>query len=111
MKGWGWASSNTGWTNDTLAFNWLEKVFLTSTVPSTPNQRRLLIVDGHDSHVKAGFIACCIQNKIDLMVLPAHSSHITQPLDVGIFAPLKAAMAWQADRWTSLHLGRVAEAD
>ena len=88
VKGWGWASSNTGWMNDTLAFNWLEKVFLTSTVPSTPNQRRLLIVDGHGSHVKARFIACCIQNKIDLMVLPAHSSHITQPLDVGIFSPL-----------------------
>jgi len=64
--------------------------FLTSTVPSTPNQRRLLIVDGHGSHVKARFIACCIQNKIDLKVLPAHSSHITQPLEVGIFAPLKA---------------------
>jgi len=58
VKGWGWASSNTGWTNDTLAFNWLKKVFLTPTVPSTPNQRRLLIVDGHGSHVKARFIAC-----------------------------------------------------
>jgi len=60
---------------------------------------------------QGSLIACCIQNKIDLMVLPAHSSHITQPLDVGIFAPLKAAMAWQADRWTSLHPGRVAKAD
>ncbi len=87
VKGWGWASSNTGWTNHTLAFNWLEKVFLASTVPSTPNQRRILIVDGHGSHVKVRFIACCIQNKIDLMVLPAIHPISPNPSMSG-FSPL-----------------------
>ncbi|KAK5989582.1 MFS-type transporter clz9 [Cladobotryum mycophilum] len=28
-------------------------------------------------------------NRIQLLYLPAHSSHITQPLDVGVFSPLK----------------------
>ena len=35
------------------------------------------------------FIEHCVQNNIKLLVLPAHSSHFTQPLDIGIFSPLK----------------------
>ena len=31
----------------------------------------------------------CLKNKIWLAWLPAHSSHATQPLDVGVFSPLK----------------------
>ena len=31
----------------------------------------------------------CFEHKIYLLRLPAHTSHITQPLDVGCFAPLK----------------------
>ena len=31
----------------------------------------------------------CLENKIWVAWLPAHSSHITQPLDVGVFSALK----------------------
>lgn len=93
LAGWFWTTSNSGWTNDTLCYEWLTQVFDPSTRPSIPSQRRLLVVDGHGSHVKARNIAFCMQNNIDLMVLPAHSSHITQPLDIAVFGPLKGAMS------------------
>ena len=32
-------------------------------------------------------------NKIKLLILPPHLSHFTQPLDIGIFSPLKEFMA------------------
>jgi len=34
-----------------------------------------------------------MDNKIILLILPTHTSHLTQPLDVGVFGPLKKAMA------------------
>ena len=56
-------------------------------------QYHLLIMDGHDSHITGDWLAHCLDNKIILAVLGPHSSHLTQPLDVGIFGPLKKVMA------------------
>ena len=47
-----------------------------------------MICDGHDSHITASWIAHCMKNNVILMVLPPHSSHLTQPLDVGVFSLL-----------------------
>src|SRR5437762_2632121 len=58
-----------------------------------PGEYHLLICDGHDSHITGEFIAYCIDNNILLMILPPHSSHLTQPLDVGVFGVLKKVMA------------------
>ena len=33
-----------------------------------------------------------MDNNIILLILPPHTSHLTQPLDVGIFGPLKKVM-------------------
>src|SRR5204863_7842661 len=38
-------------------------------------------------------IGHCMDNDIHLMILPPHSSHLTQPLDVGVFGPLKRVMS------------------
>ncbi len=72
---------------------------LTEIIPTTAGllRRRLLLVDGHGSHVTGNFVGFCFHNNIDLVVLPSHTFQITQPLDVGIFGPLKAAMARQTD--------------
>jgi len=53
----------------------------------------LLLYDGHDSHISAEFVGYCLQNLIKLVLLPPHSSHLLQPLDVGVFSPLKKALA------------------
>ena len=44
---------------------------------------------------------------IDMMVLPPHLSRKTQPLDVGIFRPLKRAMGSEIDRVTFLEPGQL----
>ena len=51
----------------------------------------MLLVDGHTSHITTQAIQFCIDQKIILLCLPAHLTHIIQPLDVGIFAPLAHA--------------------
>jgi hypothetical protein len=65
----------------------------TKLILHSPNEYRILLCDGHDSHVSASLVGYCIQNRILLVLLPPHSSHLLQPLDVGIFRPLKTALA------------------
>jgi hypothetical protein len=71
----------------------LKRCFDPETRDKATGEYRLLICDGHDSHITAEFIAHCMDNKILLMILPPHSSHLTQPLDVGVFGALKKHLA------------------
>ena len=81
------ASSN-GWSNDAFGLQWLTTVFDPTTCPSSPRTKRLLIVDGHSSHINMTFINKCDSLRIILLVLPPHSTHRLQPLDVVLFGLL-----------------------
>ena len=87
FKEWHFAATKKGWTEDSIAVEWLEKVFLPYTDTTEP---RLLILDGHGSHTTTDFMSLCHQNNVHLLFLPPHSSHVLQPLDVGVFAAMKA---------------------
>jgi hypothetical protein len=52
---------------------------------------RLLILDGHGSHLTPKFDQLYATNNIIPICMPSHSSHLLQPLDVGCFAVLKRA--------------------
>jgi hypothetical protein len=43
--------SSNGWSNNAIGLVWLKKVFERYTKPKRTTQKRLLIVDGHSSHV------------------------------------------------------------
>ena len=51
-------------------------------------RKRLLIVDGHSSHVNMKFLIKCDDLNILMMILPSHSTHRLQPLDVFLFFSL-----------------------
>ncbi|RMZ87477.1 hypothetical protein DV736_g5297, partial [Chaetothyriales sp. CBS 134916] len=91
------AASEKGWTNEDLGMKWLE-IFDRHTKDKAGNSRRLLLVDGHSSHVNLRFIDYCDRNRILLVVLPPHSTHRLQPLDVGIFSPLAHAYSQEIDQ-------------
>lgn len=46
-------------------------------------------MDGFRSHTTLEFFTYAQENRIELFRLPAHSTHLTQPLDVGCFQPFK----------------------
>jgi hypothetical protein len=48
-------------------------------------------VDGHKSYSSHKFHKYCKEEKIIVLYMPAHSSHLLQPLNVGCFSPLKRA--------------------
>ncbi|RKL03347.1 hypothetical protein BFJ70_g17289 [Fusarium oxysporum] len=87
---WVIVTSQNGWTNNELGLKWL-KHFNRSTTNRSTGLYRLLILDGHESHHSADFERYCKANKIITLCMPAHASHLLQPLDVGCFGPLKHA--------------------
>jgi DDE superfamily endonuclease len=93
------ASSKNGWSDDTLGLDWLQRVFDRTTKEETSTRyRRLLIVDGHNSHVNLPFIKYADANRILLAVFPPHSTHRLQPLDIEIFSPLATYYPQAIDR-------------
>ena len=53
--------------------------------PKSDRTRRLLLVDGHSSHVNMEFIDWADRHRIIIMILPPYTTHRLQPLDVGMF--------------------------
>ena len=96
------ALSDKGWTNNELAVEWFQRVFQPFTRQRQKGEYRLLILDGHDSHISSKVIEYCIKEKIVLTCLPSHTTHALQPLDVGFFQPL--ATLYQSKLIHSLNL-------
>lgn len=85
---WIYATSENGWTSNQTAIGWLQAIFLPET--KVDNEPRILITDGHRSHISVEFIWLCKQNRVYIVYLPPHSSHVLQPLDLSCFSPIKS---------------------
>ena len=77
------AVSENGWTSNKLGLQWLKEVFESYTreramgkAASRDPSQRILIADGHGSHIRADFIAHCMKNSIDLLIMSPHCSHL-----------------------------------
>ena len=78
-------SSESDWISSELFVDWFTFFFLKS-IP--PTRSVLLLQDGHSSHV---LIEMAHENGVCLLCLPAHTSHILQPLDIGGFKSFKSS--------------------
>ncbi|KJZ69405.1 hypothetical protein HIM_11201 [Hirsutella minnesotensis 3608] len=78
----------TAWCTDPTNFNARQE-----PRPKPKHERifRLLIVDGFTGHTDLNFIEYCIKFDIIVVLFPPHSTHVLQPLDVGVFQQLKNA--------------------
>jgi hypothetical protein len=105
--GWAYACNSNGWTSNIHGLEWLQRSFEPATREKANGRKRLLIADGHDSHVSGNFLAHCLNNDIELLLLPPHTSHLLQPLDVGVFGPLKKAISARLNRLISTGISRL----
>ena len=82
------ATSTNGWTDNELGIAYLQDHFDVHTRDGQKGEYRILIIDGHDSHITSEAIRFCLKEKIILLCLPPHSTHFLQPCDVGLFGTL-----------------------
>ncbi|PWW71610.1 hypothetical protein C7212DRAFT_232868, partial [Tuber magnatum] len=56
-----------------------------------------LIINCHASHISYQFCKYAVENNIHLLSYPPHSTHLLQPLNVGLFGPLQYFYGKAAD--------------
>ena len=106
---WKFSCQPNGWSSNHHGLEWFRRCFEPATREKADNGRkpRILIFDGHDSHLTSPFLLHSIEHNIHLLMLPAHTSHLLQPLDVGVFGPLKSAMSKCLDRLIRTGISRL----
>ncbi|XP_045188616.2 uncharacterized protein LOC123546428 [Mercenaria mercenaria] len=81
--------TESGWSNSDVFLEYLDTHFLKYVQRPSEDQPLLLIFDGHKSHITIPVINWAKEHNVSLFVLPAHTSHVLQPLDVGCYGPMQ----------------------
>ncbi len=82
------STSDSGYSNNNLAMDWLRH-FDKHSEKGQVGLYRLLIMDGYGSHLIYEFWSYAKEHKITLFRLHLHSTNLTEPLDVSCFQPFK----------------------
>ena len=102
-KGAIFAVSPSGYMDDELGFAYISEHFEPATRPKADRHGnrpvRVLIVDGHSSHVHYRVVEFARNHGIYMICLPPHSTHLMQPLDVGCFGLLQCIYQRQLRSW------------
>lgn len=105
---WPISLSANGWTTDEIGLEWIQH-FERHTKDRTKGTHRLLFMDGHGSHETPEFEEFCRKRNIVTLTMPAHASHLLQPLDVGCFAPLKKAYGQRIENLIRNHINHISK--
>ena len=88
-KDWCIAVSPNGYTSDELSIDWLLHFHEQTKYRVKRHEKRLLLMDGHKSHLTMEFLQRCDTFNIIPFIFPAHTTHLLQPLDAEPFHQLK----------------------
>ena len=97
------AAQKKGWITAELYLRWF-RFFLEQIPPARPV---LLIQDGCSSHISIELIELAKENHVHLLCLPSHTTHVLQPLDVGVFSSFKHQVGLALNRLLRSSEGRV----
>lgn len=79
--------SKSGWFDSYTFENWFETIVL-PWARNLPGEK-VVIGDNLSSHINIDIIVSCQRYDIKFVFLPKNATHLTQPLDVGYYGPLK----------------------
>ena len=77
---------------------------IAGNVDLSDGEPRLLVMDGHTTHLTYTFLKFCLDNEIYPIIIPSHTSHLLQPLDVGVFGPYAKKYSQALDNYVLTHL-------
>lgn len=79
---------------------------LINFVKCSKDNKILLILDNHSSHISPKGLSLCKDNGIILLTIPPHTSHRLQPLDVSVYGPFKTYFNQACDDFMVNHPGQ-----
>lgn len=85
---WRVAVTKTGYVDSITFANWFEQAFLPFIGARRP---QILFMDGLLAHLSLRVLLLAKQHDVSLAILPAHSTHRTQPLDLHSFGVMQKA--------------------
>lgn len=96
-KGTRFNRSSSGWFDSECFDDWLATI----VVPyfSKLSGIKVLIGDNLSAHLSVESVRLCKKNGIRMVFLPSNSTHLTQPLDVSFFRPLKQSWRKILTNW------------
>ncbi len=97
--------SESGWMDSELFASWLHTVFIPHVNRCAVKKPLVLFVDGHSTQLTLDACNACIDNNIILYCLPAHASHVIQPLDLSLFSSLKHTWRQAVRQYQDEHVG------
>jgi hypothetical protein len=102
-KDFGIAVSDTAYSNDRIFISWLqhwERLSREKAIcKETGIQKwRLLLLDGSDTHLTITSLQYCQERKVAVFLIPPHTSHFLQPLDVSVFQQWKHFHSEELDK-------------
>ena len=96
--------SASGWADSDSFLKWLQH--FVSVAKPLPQEKHIIILDGHHSHKSLAAIEYARENGIEMITLPPHLTHKMQPLDKAFFFPLKTAYNKACNAWMSSNKGK-----
>lgn len=84
-----YSMSSSGWMEEANFLEWFKKVFIPEVDDIRQSGPVILFLDGHQSYSSLALVEEAQQKGIILYVFPPHTTHLLQPLDVGVYGPLK----------------------
>jgi hypothetical protein len=102
--------TNSGWTDNETGLDWIQH-FNKYTQLQKKGGYRMLVLDGHESHMSIKFDEYCKDHNIVAIGLPPHSSHLTQPLDVACFGVLKHNYGCELDVFIKAHITHITKTE
>ena len=99
-------TSETGWINKPLFLEYATQWVCWMRSWKLLDRPHILLLDAHKSHVyNIRFIKLMKEFNIHVLAIPAHTSHLTQPLDKTPFATLKTAWNENLTEYLFEHAG------
>lgn len=90
-------NTSSGWFDSQVFTDWFQTLLLPRL--KKLEGKKVIIGDNLSSHITPEVLALCQQNNIDFVCLPPNSTHLTQPLDVAFFGPMKRAWRTLLMEW------------
>lgn len=92
-----YANSKSGWFEAASFNEWFETLLLPRL--KKLSGKKVVIGDNLSTHLSVHVLRLCQTHDISFICLPANSTHLTQPLDMAYFAPLKRGWRKILSEW------------